>query len=46
MYMTEDELKYELDYLYLKLKKSLSSIERDLIKYQIRKIQERLSKRG
>lgn len=44
--MTEDELKYELDFLYLKLKKSLNSIERDLIKYQIRKIQERLNKRG
>ena len=44
--MTEDELKYELLYLQLKLKKSLSSLERDLIKFQIRKIQERLSKRG
>ena len=46
MYMTEEELRYELNYLYLKLKKSLSSIERDLIKFQIRKIQERLVKRG
>lgn len=44
--MTEDELRYELNYLYLKLKKSLSSLERDLIKFQIRKVQERLDKRG
>lgn len=44
--MTKQELEYELLYLELKLKKSLSSIERDLIKYQIRKIQERLNRRG
>ena len=44
--MTKQELQYELLYLQLKLKKSLNSIERDLIKYQIRKIQERLAKRG
>jgi hypothetical protein len=44
--MTEDELRYELLYLQLKLKKSLNSIERDLLKYQIRKIQERLERRG
>lgn len=44
--MTKQELEYELLYLQLKLKKSLSSIERDLIKFQIRKIQERLNKRG
>ena len=43
--MTKLELQYELLYLQLKLKKSLSSLERDLIKFQIRKIQERL-KRG
>jgi hypothetical protein len=42
--MTKQELQYELLYLQLKLKKSLSSIERDLIKYQIRKIQERLER--
>jgi hypothetical protein len=42
--MTKQELQYELLYLQLKLKKSLSSIERDLIKYQIGKIQERLER--
>jgi hypothetical protein len=42
--MTKQELEYELLYLQLKLKKSLSSLERDLIKFQIRKIQERLQR--
>lgn len=42
--MTKQELQYELLYLQLKLKKSLSSLERDLIKFQIRKIQERLQR--
>lgn len=43
--MTKQELEYELLYLELKLKKSLSSLERDLLRFQINKIQERL-KRG